>query len=135
MVDIFVTKISNWSRNERLLDNTLSHCATNVHFPLCYELSPNSYQSQGIINDPHIINLGRYCRSYIREDDVSPAIITIVGLTDKRISSLVLSLTLSLPVTIRGSELLSAFKRELFQYLWQQEMRLLLAIYFNLCLC
>lgn len=55
---------------------------------LGHELSPSSHQSQGIINDPHIINLGRYCRSYSRGNDISLAIITIVGLADKRVSSL-----------------------------------------------
>jgi len=64
---------------------------------LGYELSPNSHQSRGIINDPHIINLGRYCRSYIRGDGISLAIIMIVGsITDKRVSlSFSLSLSLS----------------------------------------
>lgn len=42
---------------------------------------PSSHQSQGIINDPHIINLGRYCRSDIRRSDISLAIITIAGST------------------------------------------------------
>lgn len=66
-------------KEKKKYGNRLSYWASRIQRFLSYKLSTSLHRFRAIINVLHVINLGRYCCSYIRGGDISPAIITTVN--------------------------------------------------------